>query len=205
MGLKHLGYTVHYTSSLIAITSTINEFQPSVIILDVEIGDKNGIDEASHVRELFPDIPIIIISSHVDPDYIVRALENGCMTYLKKPFTLEELTAYVNRFATVSGYNKTIAFGCYTLNRNYSVLFNSVTGVKFKLSAKEYDLLSLLVQYKETLVTRDVIFEIAWRDDDSTDQILNNNISKLRKYFSTDSSVEILTEQRLGYKLTLKN
>lgn len=204
-GLKHLGFTVHYTSSLIAITSTINEFQPSIIILDMMVGDKNGIDEAVHIREIFPDIPIIIISSHVNPDYIARALENGCMSYLKKPFVIEELAAYINRFAAVAVDNKIIAFGNYTLNSDSKVLLNSVTRKMFKLSSKEYDLLYILVQNKNTLVTRDKIFTIAWNNDDSTDQILNNNISKLRKYFAADQSVKIVTEQRAGYKLSQKD
>ena len=202
MGLTHLGFKVHYISSLIAITSTINEFQPSVLIFDVEIGDKDGIDESTQIRRLFPSLPIIFISSHVDPSYIIRALDSGCMTYLKKPFTLEELAAYVKRFAAMP--NEIIAVGDYTLNSQTKVLLNCETREEFKLSTKECDLLSLLIKNKEMLVTRDQIFETAWNGDDSTDQTLNNNIAKLRRHFSSEPYIDILTVSRLGYKLTCK-
>ncbi len=199
-GLTYLGYDVHYQSSMIALESIINEFQPNVIILDVEIGDKDGIDDSHKIRTLFPAIPIVFASSHIESSYVARALGVGATAYLKKPLDIEEVAAYINRYATTK-MDTTIAIGFFSLDTLSRELQNSENGTKTILNKKECELVKLLDENRGLVVSREMIIDKIWNNDFSSDQVLNNYISRLRKYLSPDSSLSIETVPREGYRL----
>lgn len=89
--LKDEGYEVHYQSSLTGITTILNEFKPDIMVLDVEIGTGDSIDNASELKMAAPGTPILYISSHTESHEVARALKSGAVAYLKKPFSVEEL------------------------------------------------------------------------------------------------------------------
>ncbi len=97
MALNASGYEAYYQTSLTAIRSVIQELKPDIIILDVEIGKKNGIDATPEIKAIAPEIPILFVSSHIDSEKVVKALNAGGIAYLKKPFEIEELLAYIQR------------------------------------------------------------------------------------------------------------
>lgn len=201
--LTSIGYEVCYLSSLTAIEPMILEFDPNVIILDVEIGSKDGIDDSIMIRESFPNIPIIFISSHVDPSYIIRALSNGGATYLIKPFEVDVLAAYIDRYA-IDKIDKIISFGKFTISLNNYLLKNTKTNKCFKLNKKEFDLLFMLVLNLGNITNKNKIIEKIWDGDYSKGLAVNNYIAKLRKLLSSDTSVQIETILREGYILTVK-
>ena len=59
VALDSLGYETYYQTSLVAIRSVIKELCPDILILDVEIGQKNGIEATPELRLILPDIPIV--------------------------------------------------------------------------------------------------------------------------------------------------
>lgn len=59
VALDSLGYETYYQTSLVAIRSVIKELCPDILILDVEIGQKNGIEATPELRLILPDIPIL--------------------------------------------------------------------------------------------------------------------------------------------------
>ncbi len=202
MGLQHLGFEAHYLSSFIAVIETINEFQPNVVVLDVELGDKNGINESETILRLFPGLPIIFISSHTEIEYIKQSIEYGGVIYLKKPFEIEELGVYIKRFASVN--SNTIGFGNFKYNFSTFKLENCIAEQTYKLSNREGKTLQILVKNINNITTRSQIEHELWQDKDvSTDLMLNNIISRLRKLISTDSSIQIITIPRVGYKLSV--
>ncbi len=197
--LSYLGFNVHYMSTLISIDTIINEFKPSIIILDVEIGDKDGINESSHLQKLFPKIPIIFISSHIDTSYVVRAIKNGGLTYLRKPFEIEELEAYILRYAV--NFDNIISLGDFSFNIDKNTLCNVISNETIKLSLKECQLLSYFIERNGNTVSREEIFINAWKNSSDDNMFLNNIIAKLRKHLSQDSSIQIITIPRVGYSL----
>ncbi|MGL4326555.1 MAG: response regulator transcription factor [Tannerellaceae bacterium] len=202
-GLTYLGYNVHYQSSMIALDSIISEFCPNIIILDIEIGDKDGIDDSARIRILFPNIPIIFVSSHVDTSYVVKALENGGVTYIKKPIDIEELAAYINRYALKSPTDTRIVIGNFILDKSSRLLTNTENNTTETLNNKEVQLIEMLANNIGCVVTRETIIAQIWNDDFSSDQVLNNYISHIRKCISSDSSISIETMPRQGYRLLL--
>lgn len=65
--------------------------RPDVILLDVRLPDSSGLDILEKIRADQPDIPIIMMSAHGDTRDAVRAIKNGAVDYLTKPFEMDEL------------------------------------------------------------------------------------------------------------------
>src|SRR5690554_2797995 len=95
LGLTRLGHKVHFQTSLAGIDEAIVQFAPAMIVLDVEIGEDNGIDKAKELLSLFPSIPILFVSSHTDVSFVTKGIAAGGVNYLKKPFDIRELDAYI--------------------------------------------------------------------------------------------------------------
>ncbi len=201
MALNDNGYEAHYQTSLIAAKPTILEFNPNIIILDVEIGNRNGIDAAPEFREIAPETPILFISSHLESANVVRALNAGGVNYLKKPFEIEELLAYIKRF-TDNSQNKSQGnkIGLFELEDHYLKKGDEI--VK-RLTEFEYKLLKLLVSNPNQIIKREEIEAELWENTIASEQSINNFIAKLRRYLSSDKSLELVTIPKVGYKLVV--
>lgn len=203
LALEDAGYEVHYQTSLVGIISVVQEWQPNVIVLDVEIGAKNGIDVVPELKAIAPDTPILFVSSHIGGDNVAKALEAGAVTYLKKPFEIAELLAYINRFAnSFSFHPKGVEVGLFHLRPEENLLMKGDEIVR-KLSVFECKLLRLLALNLNLVVTREQIEQELWGNfaTASTEQSLNNYIAKLRKYLAEDQQLELTTIPKVGYKL----
>ena len=71
------------------------EWQPDVIVSDIEMPVMDGYEMVKRIRETDPDIPILFSSGRVSPKDVVKGYELGVNNYLKKPFLPEELNAHV--------------------------------------------------------------------------------------------------------------
>lgn len=201
LALETSGYNAHYQTSLAGIKSVMREFQPDIIVLDVEIGTQNGIDAAPELKAIAPNTPILFVSSHVDSTFTVKALGVGGTVYLKKPFEIEELLAYINRY-TSSFHSRGIQLGIFDLDTEEGLLKKGDEVIK-RLSQFEYKLLKTLALNLDTVVTRELIEQELWEGTPGSEQSLNNYIAKLRKYLSEDGRLELLTIPKVGYKLEL--
>jgi Flp pilus assembly CpaE family ATPase/DNA-binding NarL/FixJ family response regulator len=73
------------------------EFQPDVIIMDVNLPDLDGIQATEIMSAELPLIPVILISVQEDREYLRRAMQAGARQYLVKPFSADELTTAIRR------------------------------------------------------------------------------------------------------------
>lgn len=202
MGLNALGYEVHFQTSLAGIEEAIQQFSPSVIVLDVEIGKDNGIEKAREIIPRFSSIPLLFISSHIDISFITEGLAAGAVHYLKKPFDIRELDAYIQRFAKKMGDESTVRFGNYLLDLKTNQLFYNGFPVKC-LTPLEKNGLFLLAENKNAPVTYDRFTGELWGESFTPDLESNiyNLISKLRKLLNRDGQVTISTIKGVGYML----
>ena len=74
LGLEGLGMKPYYLNSLDGLMDKISEVHPNILVLDVEIGSGNGIEELKELKLHAIHIPVIIMSSHIQMDYISEAL-----------------------------------------------------------------------------------------------------------------------------------
>lgn len=205
MALTSLGYEVHFQNSLTGINGMIKEFKPDILVLDVEIGKQNGINEAETIIKHFPYIPIIFISSHTQIENISKGLSVGGVSFIKKPFEIQELDAYIQRFSQKYSSDDIIMIGLYSLELNDQKLVFKKEIVKH-LSPLEKNGLLLLINNKNKIVSREVFSYELWGTEFSTDieAALNNLISKLRKMINKDTRISIDTIKFKGYKLVFK-
>ena len=199
--MQEEGYEVLYQTSLNGAKACIVETHPDMIVLDVEIGNKNGIEAVPELKAIAPNTPILFISSHTNSQLVVQALSAGAVAYLKKPLEIDELIAYIKRYAISHPYQ--IKIGSLLLDTDTQLLCTKELRVIKQLSEAEYKLLKLLVAYKEQLVERRQIEEELWGKVNGNEQGINNLISKLRKYLSIDPTIELVTIPRNGYKLSV--
>lgn len=198
-------YRVHFQNTLIGINIIIQTLEPDIIILDVEIGEENGIDKAKDIVAKHPLIPIIFVSSHTEDDFITRGINTGGNAYLPKPLSIPVLVSYIQRFTTNTQQQQqqqVIEISHYQLNLITNKFSYKRQLVK-KLSPFEKNTLELLMQHPNKVVTKEQFAEKLWGHSLETQNIasLNNTLSKLRDLFKNDSSLKINTLRGIGYIL----
>jgi two-component system nitrogen regulation response regulator GlnG len=96
-GLSENGIEVKTFDSANKVIKKLETENPSLILTDIKMPGKSGIDLLDEVRELRPEIPIIIMTAHSDLESAVESYEHGAWEYLPKPFDIEEAVSMVQR------------------------------------------------------------------------------------------------------------
>lgn len=193
------------------------EWQPDVIVSDIEMPVMDGYEMVKRIRETDPDIPILFSSGRVSPKDVVKGYELGVNNYLKKPFLPEELNAHVQALmkmkqkapaATPAPKTPVMAEGIYQIGKNYTLdaeraTLKHASGTNKTLTARETKLLQMLCEKKGEVVKRETILEKLWgtEDDYFASRSLDVFVTKLRKLFAEDPSVNIKTVKGVGLSL----
>ena len=179
------------------------KFAPNIIVLDVEVGRTNSIKKVPQLKLCAPNIPIIFISSHTEENLVTDALACGGYVYLKKPFSIKVLIAYINRFACTQNedYN-IIHFGLFSLNIDNRAL-SIKNSIHIPLPAMEYNLLRLLLINKNNVVKRENIMAKLWPNSIGSNESLNNYVNRLRQHLSCDKTISIKTIRNIGLCLSI--
>jgi len=99
-GLSENGIQVETFDSANKVIKKLETENPSLILTDIKMPGKSGIDLLDEVKELRPEIPIIIMTAHSDLQSAVESYEHGAWEYLPKPFDIEEAVSMVQRATT---------------------------------------------------------------------------------------------------------
>lgn len=177
--------------------------QPDLIILDLGLPDEDGQVVLKRLREWFKN-PIIILTVKNTEEEIVKALDNGANDYLTKPFRTQELLARIRtalRNLVQKENEPIIKFG------DVSIDFTSrVVKLKeeiLKLTATEYNLLSILVKNEGRVLTHHYLLKEVWGNSYSDQtQYLRVFVAQLRKKIENDPNRPkfIITESGVGYR-----
>ena len=73
----------------------IAEHQPNVILLDITLGDENGLDLIPHIREVAPQAHALVLTGHNSRDWIDRCIQTGCAGFLDKSAIADEVASAV--------------------------------------------------------------------------------------------------------------
>ena len=195
-------YCVHFQNTLTGINSTIQSFTPDIIILDVEIGNTNGIETAKNIIANHPQIPILFVSSHNEEEFITQGIAVGGNAYIPKPLSIPVLVAYIKRFTANNQVEQFLCVSDYKLNLYTSDLFYGSNFLK-KLSPFEKNALELLMKNPNKIVNKKLLVEKLWGSSNITQNTssLQNTLSKLRELFKGNKSVRIDTVRGVGYIL----
>ncbi|NLT02573.1 MAG: response regulator transcription factor [Bacteroidales bacterium] len=211
-GMELIGnYDVLWVSNGQKGMEAFESFQPDIIVSDIEMPKMSGLEFVQRIREIDEDVPIILETCVSSSKTILEAYSLGIDNYIKKPFLPDELDAYIQsllkRIHLKNNTRKTdsniILLGDIEFNTSQQSLSTS-DGI-INLSGRESKLLELLYQNINEIVPKDVIAENIWGGEKYfTQQRLDVFIYTIRKYLSSDSSVQIRTMRSLGYMLTIE-
>ncbi len=89
-GLRLSGYNVLEAASGDTAIKLAQDQKPDIAVLDIRMPEMTGIDVAKHLVQVL-DVPVIFLSAYSDEDTVKAAIASGCMNYLVKPCSLEQL------------------------------------------------------------------------------------------------------------------
>jgi len=173
-----------------------------LLIMDVMMPRLDGYQLARRVRAQRCSTPILMLTAKSDVEDRIHGLNCGADYYLTKPFDTRELLACINALLRRQGNQlDELTFGNTTLDLSSCTLICADQYVR--LSAKEFDVMRLLLQSKGNNLPKEVILARVWGyDSNAADNHVEVYIRFLRKKLaSIGSNVHIETIRRLGYHL----
>lgn len=181
----------------------------SLVLLDLMIPKKNGMEVMKTIRSS-STVPIIIISAKDTDSDKALGLGLGADDYITKPFSVTEVLARIKaniRRSTQYSMGAcreeaVLTIGGLTMNTNeYSVLKD---GVRIELTAKEFEILKLLMKNPKKVYTKEQIYDLVWNDIYYGDEnAVNVHISRLRNKIEDNprDPQYVVTVWGIGYKL----
>lgn len=181
-GLKEQGYTVSLASSGEEGIFSLLGLMPDIVLLDLGLPGRDGLEILAHVRKAYPHLPVLILTARDTVEDRVLGLDTGADDYLVKPFALAELLARV-RALTRPSRQRRRSYQIGDLKVDSQLREVSRNGTKIDLTPKEFELLELLVANKGLIVSRQTIGREIWSASRATplDNVIDVHIMRLRK------------------------
>ena len=199
--LSAAGYAPLVTGDSADLSRLIKIEKPQLVLLDLMLPGRDGIELMETVPEL-ANIPVIFISGYGRDETIARALHAGAVDYIAKPFSPTELTARVA--AVLRRQYKPEPFQLGALVIHYEQRQAVVAGRLLKLTATEFDLLSMLSLNAGRVMTYESLLHQVWRGRETSDpEVVRAFVKKLRHKLGDDaaSPTYIFTVRGIGYRM----
>jgi DNA-binding response OmpR family regulator len=180
-----------------------------ICILDVMMPKKDGFTLGKGIRKINPHIPLIFATAKTMIEDKTEAFTLGGDDYITKPFRIEELLLRINallkRVSEHKNEETNVQQSSFQIGDFvFDVAAQQITYKENtqRLSTKEAELLKLLCQKKNQVLTREEALLAIWHDDNYFNgRSMDVFLSKLRKYLKADPKVEIMNVHGRGYKL----
>lgn len=177
-----------------------------LIILDINVPGKNGIEVCKAIRELDKKTPIIMLTAFSEIEDKLTSFENGTDDYLVKPFHFDELFARVNsllrRKETPQQAKEKIIIQDLEILETEMKVFRS--SLEIKLTPKEFKLILMLAQANGNILSKQFIAEKLWDYHIETNQnTIEVYINFLRRKIDKDHAVKLI-HTKIGYGYYLK-
>jgi two-component system alkaline phosphatase synthesis response regulator PhoP len=201
--LESEGFQVETALNGILAIEKAKSFQPDLIILDVMMPFKNGVDACRELRQIpeFRQTLIVFLSAMNDENSEISGLQSGADDYLTKPIRpkalLSKVKALLRRLPETNVQE--LALGNLRINReNFTVSSDNLSIV---LARKEFELLFLLASKPGKVFLRQEILQLIWGTDVIVgDRTIDVHIRKIRQKLNQDV---ITTVKGVGYKFEM--
>ena len=178
-------------------------------LLDVMMPNVDGFTLAEEIRDIDPDVPLFFLSAKTLKEDILQGYRLGADDYITKPFDsdvlMHKIKAIIKRNEEDHKVTDNIEFelGAYHFNPKLRELkIKETTQV---LSPKENELLKMLAEHKNDLLTREKALKKIWGSDTYFNgRSMDVYIAKLRKYLKEDSKIEIVNIHGNGFRLVVQ-
>lgn len=176
-----------------------------LLILDVMLPNLDGYQLVKNIRSKRCSTPILMLTAKSSLEDRIKGLNAGADYYLTKPFDSRELLACINALLRRQGTQvDELCFGNTTLDISSGTLLCGENSIR--LSAKEFDIMRLLLQNPSHNLSKETILAHVWGyDSNAVENHVEVYIGFLRKkLFSIGSNISILAIRKLGYHLEVK-
>ena len=180
---------------------------PDVVVMDVMMPHMDGIEVCREVRRSGNRVPILLLTARVEVSDRVEGLDAGADDYLPKPFASKELSARIRallRRTTPQHDDSKLVAGPLTIDRDT----RSVTraGRRIDLTKTEFNLLELLAEQSDIVISRDFIYEHVWGYNfETSSKSLDVYVGYLRRKLNSPGEEDLIrTVRGIGYSLVTK-
>ena len=199
--LTNAGYDVESFANGADFFDILEHNLPDLVLLDIMLPDENGFEIVRQLRssEITVAIPVIMVTAKTGEIDLVRGLETGADDYIKKPFSVMELTSRVKALLrrTMEASQEIITIEDLTINDQRHQV--TVAGQTIELTYKEYELLKYLALNRGIVLKRTQIMDKIWGIDyELESRTLDMHIKTLRTKLGSCGSL-IRTVRNVGY------
>ena len=186
-----------------------NKCNYDICILDVMLPNVDGFTIGAEIRMLNSAVPILFLTAKNLRDDVLKGYKIGADDYISKPFDTEVLIFKLKAIqkrgnGTQSKESDFYQIGAYQFD--YKLRTIEYNGSKQKLSPKESELLKMLCDNRNELLPRETALRKIWGDDGYfTARSMDVYLTKLRKLFPEDPSIEIRNIHGSGFMLEIKD
>jgi len=197
-GLKENNYTVDWLQDGLSAVKATKHEHFDIIVLDLGLPKKSGIEVLKHLRQNKVNTPVIILTAKDTIEDRVAGLDAGADDYLTKPFELQELCARLRacQRRVNSSINSEIMIGNVKLDTASHKMY--INEINMPLSRREFSLMHKLLENPGKVVSRDILSQsiYGWGDDVDSNAI-EVHIHNLRKKIG--NSIMLRTIRGVGY------
>lgn len=204
--LRFIGFEVVTAANGAEALDAVMRHAPDLIVLDVNMPGLDGFEVCRRIRRDGNDVPVIFLTARDAEEDVRAGFTGGGDDYIKKPFSLEELTLRISallrrRGATQGPQAQKLVQGSLTLDEDAHRVW--LEGEEIELSPTEYRLLHYLLLNAGRVVSKSQILERVWDYDfDGDARVVEVYISYLRKKLEReDQPAPIRTVRGFGYSL----
>jgi len=175
--------------------------KPDIIITDIEMPKKNGLEFCKEIRKNDDKTPIIITTAYTTTDYLLKAVSLNLVKYLVKPIEEESLFEALELcFEKIESKNPSIIK--LTKNHSYDTFNHTLTFDEklVKLSARESKFLDILIKNRDRVVSYVELENYIWQERGMSDDALRCLVRDIRKTINKDVIKNI---SKSGYKINL--
>ena len=206
--LKRAGFNVQVAADGRKAMDLVEREQPDFIILDLMLPEVDGLTLTRWLRDWSSDVPIIMLTARREEADRIAGLEMGADDYVVKPFSPQELVSRVRavmrrlgREQTEPGNERALSYNGLSIDPRGRVL--KVKDSEVELTAKEFDMLYLLMRHPKQVFTRNQLLQRVWGGTQYIDPgTVTVHVRRLREKIETDASkpARLLTVWGVGYK-----
>lgn len=201
-GLTAEGHHVERASTAMDGASLAVTYDFDLVLLDVMLPDASGKDALARIRQVKPDIPVIVVSALGETEDKVDLLDMGANDYLVKPFAFAELAARVRaagRQGQASG--RILTVGDLVLDTRTRVATYQERSVD--LPSREFTLLEYLMRHAGQVLSRQQILDAVWGIDfDTESNVVDVYMGYLRRKLDRSHGQSVIeTVRGAGYRV----
>ena len=198
------GYDVDLARDGTAGLESLRNAPPTVLILDLRLPGKPGEEVCREIKQLAPNLPLIVLSGKSDEVDKIFLLEIGADDYVTKPFSPRELLARAR--AAIRRYTRTTSDDLFFFDDvvvSFSKMEVTRNGKPLTFTAQEFKTLRFMLQNAERILSRDELLNKVWGYQNyPTTRTVDNHILRLRQKLEREPSspLHFLTVHSAGYK-----